>query len=142
MGGFIKEYAVDNAVKIVKKSKIEAALINFGGDIYALGIKPNGYPFKISIKNPLDRQKYVEDVFLSNQALATSASYERNKTIEGKVYSHIMHIQELQTHIISSSVISSSVLESGVYSTALMVNPVLNIPFKKILADNKLHVTH
>ena len=61
LGGFIKEFAVDIAVKIVKKSKIESALINFGGDIYALGVKPNGSFFKIGIKNPSAIQSLLRD---------------------------------------------------------------------------------
>ncbi len=142
LGGFVKEYAVDNAVKIVKKAKIASALINFGGDIYALGTKPNGNPFKIGIKNPLKPNEHIEDTFLSNQALTTSASYERNQTIEGKTYSHIMHTQELQTRVISVSVISPTVLQSGVYSTALMVDPTLKVPFQKILIDSNVKLSH
>jgi len=142
LGGFIKEYAVDNAVKIVKKAKIEAALINFGGDIYALGLKPNGEPFKIGIKNPLNPKEYIQDAYLTDQALTTSASYERNQTVEGKSYSHIMHTQDLQNKVLSASVISSTVLQSGVYSTALMVDPTLDVPFKKILIDNHLEISN
>lgn len=140
LGGFIKEYAVDNAVKIVKKAKIEAALINFGGDIYALGTKPKGEAFKIGIKNPLNPKEYIQDVYLSNEALTTSASYERNQTVEGKSYSHIMHTQDLQSNILSASVISPTVLQSGVYSTALMVDPTLDVPFQKILIDKNLEI--
>ncbi len=140
LGGFIKEYAVDNAIKIVKKAKITSALINFGGDIYALGSKPNGNPFKIGIKNPLNPKLYIYDVLLSNQALTTSASYERNKKIEGESYSHIVHIDTLQKEIISSSVISTSTLQSGVYSTALMIDPTLEEPFQKILIDSELKI--
>ncbi len=141
LGGFIKEYTVDNAVKIVKKAKITAALINFGGDIYALGIKPNGDRFKIGIKNPLNPKLHIKDIFLSNQALTTSASYERNKMIEGKIYSHIMHTKVLQTNVISASVISTTVLQSGVYSTALMIDSILEVPFQKILIDGNLKIS-
>ena len=142
LGGFIKEYAVDNAIKIVKKSKIKTALINFGGDMYALGTKPNGDAFKIGIKNPLNPTEYIQDVYLSNQALTTSASYERNQTIEGKIYSHIMHTQAMQTKILSASVLSPTVLQSGVYSTALMIDANLEVPFKKIVVDEKLEILH
>jgi thiamine biosynthesis lipoprotein len=139
LGGFIKEYAVDNAVKIVKKAAIHTALINFGGDIYALGLKPNGNPFKIGIKNPLKPTEYIEDVLLSNQALTTSASYARSTTIEEQNYSHIMHTTPLQKEIISVSVLSPTVLQSGIYSTALMIDPLLPLPFKKIMIDQHLN---
>jgi thiamine biosynthesis lipoprotein len=138
LGGFIKEYAVDTAVKIVKKAKIETALINFGGDIYALGVKPDGSWFKIGVKNPLTPALFIQDVYLSNEAFTTSASYERNQTVEGKVYSHIMHSKDLQSQVLSASVLSPTVLQSGVYSTALMVDNTLDIPFAKLLIHSDL----
>ena len=140
LGGFVKEYAVDLAVKVLKKAKITSALINFGGDIYALGSKPNGQPFSVGIKNPLNPKEYITHAKISNQALTTSASYERNHTVEGKSYSHIVTQDTLQEKILSATVISSSVLESGVYSTALMINPTLSISAKKILINQDLEV--
>ena len=142
LGGFIKEYAVDYAIKIVKKAKIKSALINFGGDMYALGSKPNGESFKIGIKNPINPKEYIHDIYLSNQALTTSASYERNQTIEGKIYSHIMHTQTLQTKILSTSVISKTTLQSGVYSTALMIDPTLALPFDKVMINENLEISN
>ena len=137
LGGFVKEFAVDMAVKILKKEKINSALINFGGDIYALGEKPNGDFFSVGIKNPLASSEYITYVKIKNQALTTSASYERNHQIEDKSYSHIIHKKPLQDKIISATVISSSVVTSGVYSTALMIEPKLHTGLKKILIEDK-----
>ncbi|SFV59508.1 Thiamin biosynthesis lipoprotein ApbE [hydrothermal vent metagenome] len=140
LGGFVKEFAVDQAVKILKKEKIESALVNFGGDIYALGSKPNGEPFSIGIKNPLNPKENITYVRLENQALTTSASYERHQKIEDKIYSHIIGRKPLQSKIISATVISSLVVESGVYSTSLMIEPELQTSLKKILIDNRLNI--
>ena len=140
LGGFVKEFAVDMAVKILKKEKIDSALINFGGDIYVLGSKPNGDAFSVGIKNPLNSSEYITHVKLKNQALTTSASYERSHKIEDKSYSHIIHLKELQSKIISTTVISSSVVESGVFSTALMIEPKLSTPLQKILIDERLEI--
>jgi thiamine biosynthesis lipoprotein len=140
LGGFVKEFAVDQAVKILRKEKIQSALVNFGGDIYALGVKPNGKAFSIGIKNPLNPNKYISEAFISNQALTTSASYERNHQVEGKSYSHIISKDDLQEKIISATVISSSVVESGVFSTSLMINPEISTSLKTILINNSLEV--
>ena len=140
LGGFVKEYAVDMAVKILKKEKISAALVNFGGDIYALGLKPNGTPFSIGIKNPLNPKEYISEILISNQALTTSASYERNHTVEGKNYSHIITSDNLQDKILSATVISSSTLESGVFSTTLIINPNIVTSLKTILINEKLEL--
>jgi thiamine biosynthesis lipoprotein len=125
LGGFVKELAVDNAVKMIKKAKIASALVNFGGDIYALGRKEDGSKFRIGIKNPHNPNEHANYFELENQALTTSASYERNYTIEDEVFSHIIPTCKSEKKILSATVISSSCVESGVYSTALMINPEL-----------------
>jgi len=140
LGGFVKEYAVDVAVKIVKKYKIESALINFGGDIYALGVKPNGDAFSIGIKNPLKPTEYLTGQSISNQALTTSASYERSHSVDGKSYSHIITKESLQSKIISATVIAPTTLEAGVFSTSLMIEPSLGTKYKKILISDTLDI--
>ncbi len=122
LGGFVKEYAVDKAVSLLKKHTIKAALINYGGDIYALGKKPDGTLFKVGIKDPLNRDKYAREIELENQALTTSASYERNYTIEDKTFSHILSKEDRYSNSSSVTVISHNCVESGVYSTAIMIH--------------------
>ena len=131
LGGFVKEYAVDRAVVILKKRKITSALVNYGGDIYALGQKPDKKKFKIGIKNPLNLKEYAQEVELENQALTTSASYERNYKIDDKTYSHIISKKDYESQPNSVSVISNSCVESGVYSTALMID-------KSLKTDNRV----
>ena len=125
LGGFVKEYAVDRSVNIIKKAKIKSALINYGGDIYAIGKKPDGNSFKIGIKDPNNPQENIEFIELENQALTTSASYERSYTIEEKELSHIISKGNFNSSVKSVSIRSVNCVESGVYSTALMINPKL-----------------
>jgi len=138
LGGFVKEYSVDQALKIIKKYKINSALINFGGDIYAHGLKLNNQKFKISITNPLKSNETLFDLEICNEALTTSASYERNIILEDKKISHILNINESRD-ILSATVISSSCVQAGVYSTALMSKNI-ECPHKKVLINNKLEL--
>ncbi len=131
LGGFVKEYAVDRAVMILKRYKIGSALVNYGGDIYALGKKPDGTKFSIGIKDPLNQTAFAIQVELKDEALTTSASYERNYTIGSKIYSHIISTIEYSEEPNSVSVISSNCVESGVYSTSLMIN-------KNLITKNKI----
>ena len=133
LGGFVKEYAVDRTVNILKKHKIKSALINYGGDIYALGKKPNGDKFKIGIKDPKNKNTNKYLVEIENEALTTSASYERSTKIENKEYSHIINKNENDNNIISASVISKTCVESGVFSTSLMIDSSINTNLKKYL---------
>lgn len=132
LGGFVKEYAVDRAVGILKKLKIKSALINYGGDVYALGKKPDGTKYKIGIKDPRNRALYAKEIMLENEALTTSASYERNYEIEEKVYSHIITKDEQKSDALSVTVVSNSCVESGVYSTALMLDSKVDIKNKNL----------
>lgn len=142
LGGVIKEYAVDEAVKIAKEAKIKTALINYGGDIFGYGLKPNGEAFAIGIKNPTNPKENIAIVPLQNQALTTSANYERNKNIEGKQFSHIIGKNHSACEIISATTISNSTLISGVYSTVFMIEKDIFIPdsLAVLLIDKDLKI--
>ena len=133
LGGFVKEYAVDRSAQLIKKAKIKSALINYGGDIYALGKKPDGSKYTIGIKNPDNPNEHTQYVEIENQALTTSASYERNYKIEDEVLSHIFSKESHDTQPKSVSIVSASCVESGVYSTSLMVKPSLRHSNKSII---------
>ena len=133
LGGFVKEYAVDRAVAIIKKHKIKSALVNFGGDIYAIGKKPNKEHFRVGIVDPEDRDKKRLFVDICDEALTTSASYERFYKIDGEIHSHIFSKDIMINSPKSVTVISPSCVQSGVYSTSLMVNPKLKTSLKTII---------
>lgn len=160
LGGVIKEFAVDQAGEIAKKENM-AALINFGGDIYVNGTKPDGSAFNVAIKNPKNPQENIAILQLSNQGLTTSAHYERSILVEGKSYSHIINsnssndnssnTNEQNKHndkasntsaILSATVISHSVLTSGIYSTSLIVNSNLVIEgdINVVMIDEQLRL--
>ncbi|NQY22152.1 MAG: FAD:protein FMN transferase [Campylobacteraceae bacterium] len=144
LGGVIKEYAVDEAVKILKKHNIISAIVNFGGDLFVLGKKPNGEMFKVGIKNPKNTSENLLAVKLYNQGLTTSASYERNRIVEDEEFSHILTKSKRQKDIISSTVISSSTLKSGIYSTSFMISNNIDIPdeVNVVLIDTDLQIHH
>jgi thiamine biosynthesis lipoprotein len=130
LGGFVKEYAVDKAVAILKKNRIKSALVNLGGDVFAIGKKPNKQRFKIGIKDPFIPTKIKIYLEIENQALTTSASYERFKKIEDKNFSHIISKNQNMKSPNSVSVVSKTCLESGTYSTSLMIHPYLKVNAK------------
>ena len=148
LGGVIKEVAVDQAGQLAKEAGL-SALINFGGDIYVNGNKPNGDAFNVAIKNPKDTSQHIAVVQLSNQGLTTSAHYERSTLVQGKSYSHIIDARKLaeintEPMILSATAISDSVLTSGLMTTALMIDPSLQ-PFAEthiVLVDDQLQVRH
>lgn len=91
LGGFGKEYAVDRVASIFLENGVTSALINFGGDVRALGAKPDGSPWQIGIQNPRQLDQCFATLSLSQGALATSGDYERFFELDGKRYCHILN---------------------------------------------------
>jgi FAD:protein FMN transferase len=91
-GGVGKGYAVDRMVEVLRARGIRNALVAASGSsIFGLGNspeEPRGWP--ISIADPWDHRKNVAQVFLKDQSLSTSGSYEKSFRVGGHRYSHIM----------------------------------------------------
>ena len=91
LGGIAKGYAVDRAITILKKEGINRALVNVGGDIYALGKPSARKKWRIAVHHPRKRNSFLTSLELQDQAIATSGDYENYIVIEGKKYSHIIN---------------------------------------------------
>lgn len=89
LGGIAKGYAVSQAAKVLKEEGVGSALIDAGGDVYALGKKGSGL-WKVGIKNPRadDLLGYVE---VENLAVMGSGDYERFFEKDGRRYHHIFN---------------------------------------------------
>jgi len=91
-GGIGKGYAVDRMAEILRERGFRNALVAASGSsIFGLGTppeEPRGWP--VSIADPRDHQKNVAEVFLKDQSLSTSGTYEKSFRSGGHRYSHIM----------------------------------------------------
>jgi thiamine biosynthesis lipoprotein len=92
LGGIVKGYAADRAVETLKRAGIRSGLVAVAGDIKAFGLKPNGKPWKIGIKDP--RAEGEDDIVatldLKDMAISTSGDYERYFILEGERYHHLL----------------------------------------------------
>jgi len=120
LGGIGKGYAVDRAVDIFKKNKIQEAFVDAGGNIFCL----DKYYSPIGIKNPFNPDEITATVLLKNKAISTSANYERCFSIRGKKYGHLINPKTgvpADNGILSVSVISSSATIADILSTAVFI---------------------
>lgn len=91
LGGIAKGFAVDLAVKNLVELGINAALIDLGGNLYALG-KPEGREgWTVGVRDPRDRDRLLATFVVWHRAVASSGSYERFVEIDGRRYGHIMN---------------------------------------------------
>ena len=89
LGGIVKEYAVDCAVKRLRDAGVLSGMVDLAGDIAVIGNQPDGSPWQISIRDPFDEGS-VCAVNLTDAAIATSGSYERRIAYQGKDYGHLL----------------------------------------------------
>lgn len=97
LGGIAKGYAVDRAIEALRKNGIRRALVNAGGDLYALGNGPGGEKWKVGIQDPREEDKLLGIIKVKDVGVATSGDYQRYFTIEGKRLSHIVNPKTGQT---------------------------------------------
>ncbi len=75
LGGIAKGFGLAEAVRALRKAGVDSALIDLGGDVYAIGRKGN-QDWKVGIRNPRG-DGVVGVVALRNMAAVTSGDYER-----------------------------------------------------------------
>ncbi len=90
LGGIAKGYAVDRAVDALRSYGIGNAIINVGGDLYALGVSQDGDPWKVGVRDPDDPDGIIASLEVSDAAVATSGDYIRYFQHGGRRYHHIL----------------------------------------------------
>lgn len=92
LGGISKGYAADKTVDVLKKAGIRSGFVAVAGDIRTFGVKPDGKPWKIGIRNPRAKGKddIVATVKLKDMAISTSGDYERYFLLKGQRYHHLL----------------------------------------------------
>lgn len=89
-GGVAKGYACDEAVRVLREQGVSSAILDLGGNVYALGQKPDSTDWKIGMRSPLGDSAVIATMHLRDRAAVTSGSYERWFEHEGKRYHHIL----------------------------------------------------
>ncbi|MGR3311386.1 MAG: FAD:protein FMN transferase [Candidatus Brocadiales bacterium] len=126
VGGIAKGYAIDEAAKVLKEHGIESALLDAGGDLYAMGTKPGGEPWRVGIQDPyhLDStETFLGKLKIKDCAVATSGDYQRFTVIDGKKYSHIVNplTGRPVESVPSVTVIANDAITADALATALSV---------------------
>jgi FAD:protein FMN transferase len=89
LGGIAKGYGVDRAVAALRAWGVTDALVNVGGDLYALGVSPEGDPWKIGVRSPADPSRMSGTLRLRDRAVATSGDYEQYFEFAGRRFHHL-----------------------------------------------------
>ena len=124
LGGVAKGYIVDRMVESLRKKGVKSALVNAGGDIYGLGERPGGGPWRIGVEHPRREGELISVIELKDRAVATSGDY-RNYFIRGKKrYSHIIDPRTgkpARNGVIEVSIIAPDCLTADGLATAVSI---------------------
>lgn len=90
--GFIaKGFIADKIKEFLLSRGVTSALINLGGNLVAVGSKPDETPFKIGIQKPFaDSGTAALTLDLTDISVVSSGNYERYFEKDGRLYHHIL----------------------------------------------------
>jgi FAD:protein FMN transferase len=120
--GGMKGYIADQVAGLLKRRGVRNALIALAGDIWALGHREDGKPWKIGVQHPREKDKTLAILELSDRYICTSGDYERFVIKEKKRYHHII---DPRTGKPSTGIISVTLVgERGA-----LIDPLAKVPF-------------
>lgn len=125
LGGIVKGYAADEVKRIFIENGIESAIIDLGGNVYALGKKENGEAWRIGIQDPFEvTGSYLGILSVEDKSIVTSGDYERFFIYEGQKYHHIIDSKTgypSENEVAGVSIISDKSIDGDALSTALFI---------------------
>jgi FAD:protein FMN transferase len=123
LGAVGKGYALDRMIDVLWAYEVEEAVLDFGGNIYYFSKDCKDRESQdelFGIVDPTSQTDLAAKIQIRNQAMSTSASYERHFKIQGKTFSHILDPRTgcpASTDVLSATVISSSAQAADMLST-------------------------
>ncbi|SEK72736.1 thiamine biosynthesis lipoprotein [Ruminococcus sp. YRD2003] len=125
LGALAKGYTGDEIMAIFRDNGVKSAMISLGGNVQALGSKPDGSDWRVGIKDPFTTDENMCVVSISDKAVVTSGNYERCFTADdGRNYWHIIDPSDgypADNGLVSVTIIGGEGLRCDALSTALFV---------------------
>ncbi|MGL4799400.1 MAG: FAD:protein FMN transferase [Cellulosilyticaceae bacterium] len=155
LGSIAKGYAADVVATLLREAGVQHALIDLGGNIYTLGTKLDGSPWKVGVQDPFNpRGKIIGYIPVANQSIVTSGIYERFLEADGKKYHHILNpstgypfdneiagITIISDYSVDGDALSTSVFSKGIEEGLTFVESLDGIDAIFISKDSKVYVT-
>ncbi|NPV53347.1 MAG: FAD:protein FMN transferase [Firmicutes bacterium] len=124
-GGIAKGYAADEVVRIFKERGVKSAYVDLGGNVFVVGSRPDGRPWRIAIQDPRkERGFYVGIIEAKDKSIVTSGDYERYFEANGKRYHHIFDPatgRPADSGIMSATIISDRSIDGDALSTSVFI---------------------
>lgn len=89
LGGYAKGYALDRAAALLRARGIKNALVNVGGNVFALG-SHGKRPWRVGIQHPRKPSAIAAVDLKDGEAIGTSGDYQRYFELGGRRYCHLI----------------------------------------------------
>lgn len=125
LGGIAKGYIADQVAALVR-GRCSGAMLNFGGNVYAVGTKPDGSAYRVGVQDPDEPSSSnpIGVVSVVDRSVVTSGIYERGFTIDGVRYHHILSPWTglpSDSDLASATIIAESSMDADALATACIV---------------------
>jgi FAD:protein FMN transferase len=110
--GLVKGWAIDRACSILDGYGYRDFFVDAGGDVQTNGHNPEGGPWRVGVRHPVERDKVARVVLASGLAVATSGTYEKGDHIVDP------HTGKPTNGLLSFTVVGPDILQADVYATA------------------------
>ncbi len=122
-GGFGKGAALRAGRRALEDAGVESALLDFGGQLLAIGRPPGGDGWTVGVAHPARRGQPIATLTLVSGSAATSGASERFVRIDGNSVGHILDPRSGRPVSAwgSATVVAADPLIADVAATALFV---------------------
>ena len=124
LGGIAKGYIADQVAAMIQ-GRVHGATLSFGGNVYAVGLKPDGTAFNLGIQEPgAATGSVVAVVQATDASLVTSGIYERYFMVGDTWYHHILDPETglpADSDLASASILDVSSMDADALATACIV---------------------
>lgn len=92
LGGIAKGFIADQLTDFLTSLGVKRAMLDLGGNIALLGEKSPGHLWRVGLQRPSCSRNNIFGVFCgTNCSVVTSSAGERNLTLDGKRYHHLLN---------------------------------------------------
>ena len=125
LGGIAKGYIADKVKEYLVKRGVKHAILSFGGNVVAIGKKPDGSDWRVGIQD-IDKPtgSYMLVARNSGGSTVTSGIYERGFELDGVRYHHLLSPKTgwpVQNGLASVTIFSDSSMWGDALATAAFV---------------------
>ena len=122
VGAVGKGYATERVYERLVELGADSTVLNFGGNIRTIGVKPTGEDWLTGLTNPdKTSSDFAAQFYFGETACVTSGNYERYYTVDGVRYHHIIDPDTLMpaAYFASVTILTADSALADALSTAL-----------------------